>query len=353
MREVGIDLREGVARRHRHRLGAAPRAHERQGAHALHHEVGEQARGLRRGGTPGGRVVLPAVLGQRRLPQRERRGSPWRRVGAHGAHVEADEPRRRARGVAGGRRREDERGARAVAGRHPLQSPQHVGDVRPEHAAVDVALVDDDVPQRTQERRPPLVAGQERAVQQVRVGEDVARVRPDPGALLVGGVAVVRRHAQPVEVELGDRAPLVVRQRLGRREIESGGAAAVRRPGALEHGGERGHQVGQGLPARRPRGHHHVPAVAGEVRGVGLVRPRQCDAPPGERVAQVGVDPVRPADRGAGARRDALDVEQPAVAAGGEAPQQLLGVGCGHALILAHAAHVRVACARVRAWTWM
>ena len=156
--------------------------------------------GLGRRRTPGRRVVLAAVVGQRRLPQRERRGAARRRVVGHRHDVAT---RRAATpspaGSPDGRRGEHERRLGAVARRHPLQPAQHVGHVRPEHAAVDVALVDHDVAQRAQERRPALVPRQHRAVQQVGVGQHVARVRADPGALLVDGVAVVRRDPQPVE----------------------------------------------------------------------------------------------------------------------------------------------------------
>jgi hypothetical protein len=49
----------------------------------------------------------------------------------------------------------------AVERADAAQPAEHVGDVGAEHAAVVVALVDDDVAQGTEEGRPPAVGGQQ------------------------------------------------------------------------------------------------------------------------------------------------------------------------------------------------
>ena len=70
-----------------------------------------------------------------------------------------------------------------------------------EHPAVAVALVHDDIAQRAQERRPPAVPGQQGPVQHVGVGQHVRRVLADPVAILRRSVAVVRRRAQPWNIQ--------------------------------------------------------------------------------------------------------------------------------------------------------
>ena len=119
-------------------------------------------------------------------------------------------------------------GRGAVAGGDPPQPAQHRRDVRPEHPAVDVALVDDDVLQRPQEPRPPLVPGQEGVVQEVGVGEHDVGVVADPPALVGRGVAVVRRGAHPRHGHRLDAGELVGGQRLGRREVDRRRAPTAR-----------------------------------------------------------------------------------------------------------------------------
>ena len=80
-----------------------------------------------------------------------------------------------------------------------------------------------------------------------------------------------------------DRAPLVVRQRLGRREVERRGAAAVRCAGALEDGRERRHEVGERLARRRAGRDDDVGALVGEVGGRSPGAPRVGRPRPGSR----------------------------------------------------------------------
>ena len=94
-----------------------------------------------------------------------------------------------------GGRGEHQRRCGAVPRADPQQPPQQQGDVRAEHPAVGVALVDDDVAQPAQERRPAGVPGQHGAVQHVRVAEHPAGVPAGPVALVERGVAVAARPA--------------------------------------------------------------------------------------------------------------------------------------------------------------
>ena len=95
-----------------------------------------------------------------------------------------------------GDRRAGEQEARlgAVGGGDAPQPPQHVGDVRAEHAAVDVGLVDDDDREVGEEVAPRPVVGQDPDVEHVGVGEDEVRAPADRRALLA---AACRRRRSP------------------------------------------------------------------------------------------------------------------------------------------------------------
>ena len=96
-----------------------------------------------------------------------------------------------------GDRRAGEQEARLgpVRGGDAPQPPQDVRDVRAEHAAVDVRLVDDDDGEVGEEVRPRGVVGQDPDVEHVGVREDEVRPPADRGALLARRVAVVDRRA--------------------------------------------------------------------------------------------------------------------------------------------------------------
>ena len=74
--ELGVDLLERVPGEERDDLGAAPRADEGQGAHALIDQVGQQVGRLGRGGAAHRGALLAVQVGERRLPQREDRSRP-------------------------------------------------------------------------------------------------------------------------------------------------------------------------------------------------------------------------------------------------------------------------------------
>ena len=82
-------------------------------------------------------------------------------------------------------------GRRAVVLAQPPQPAQHVRDVAAEDAAQRVQLVDDDVAQPHEERRPAVVRREDAHVQHLGVGEHDVGVRADPRAVVGGRVAVV------------------------------------------------------------------------------------------------------------------------------------------------------------------
>ncbi len=135
--------------------------------------------------------------------------------------------------------------------------------MRTEHPSVGVALVDDDVLQRLQERRPARVGGEDAAVQHVRVGQYVGGVLAYPLALLGRGVAVVERCPDPRGRELGGPAALVGRQGLGGGEVERGRATPVAGLGAVQQIAEYGGQVAQRLARGGSCGENHSLACFG------------------------------------------------------------------------------------------
>ena len=230
-------------------------------------QVGEQLSGLGQGGPPGRGVVLAAAGQQRRLPEHDVGAAPRRAVVVDRLQVDADQPAARLRRVGRGRRGQDEHRVGAVPGGQPPQPPQHGGDVRAEHPPVVVTLVDHDVAQAAQEGLPPGVPGQQRMMQQVRVGQHQARVVADPAPFLRRGVAVVGRGPDAVE-PAGRRSPAADRRPgpwsapgTGRWRRDRCGCRAPSRT-AVEHR----QQVAQRLAGRRPGGDHHVPARPGCAR---------------------------------------------------------------------------------------
>ena len=239
----------------------------------------------RRTGAP----FSPIELGQqRRLPQGEGAARARRPVLAHRDDRSAGEARRERGRVRHGGRGEHQRRCGAVPRAHPQQPSQQQRDVRAEHPAVGVALVDDDVAQPAQERRPAGVSGQHGAVQHVRVAEHPAARAAGPVALVERGVAVERGGPHVREVELGEGAQLVGGQRLGRREVQGGGPRV---------GGERGEHrqlVGQRLAGRGAGRHHDVLPGVGQLGRVHLVGPRRAHAVVDQRVADRRGHPARP-----------------------------------------------------------
>ena len=108
----------------------------------------------------------------------------------------------------------------AVDPREPPKPPQDVADVRAEDAAVDVRLVDDDEAEVREHVAPAVVVRQDADVEHVRVGEDHVREATDLPALLGRRVAVVDRRPQARDAVARERPELILRERLGRIEVE-------------------------------------------------------------------------------------------------------------------------------------
>ncbi len=286
----------------RHRLRAAPGAHERQGAGTAFHQVGQQARGVGGGGPPQRGAVLAGALGQRRLPQCERGARPGGAVLGDRRDGGAHEAARGRGGIGDGRRREHEDRIGTVAVADPPQPPQHVPDVRAEDPPVGVALVDDDVGHPAERARPLLVRRKDPPMEHVGVGHDPAGVAADPVPLLAGGVTVVGGRADGGIREGSDRGELVAGQGLRRRQVQHAGAGVLGQP-------RQGRQlVGERLPRRRPRGDHDVPAVPGELCRVHLVPPRRQHPAALQPLAQGSAHPRRPRQRAADPHRHVVHV---------------------------------------------
>ncbi len=257
-------------------------------------ELSEEPRALREGAST--RAGL--LVGERRVPEGEellarRRGV----VGDLVDVVEAGEPARELARVPDGRAREaPPRGAAVVRDEAP-QPSQHHRDVRTEHSAAHVGLIDDHERQSQEEVGPARVVGEERQVQHVGVRHHEVRVRSDQGALRLRRVAVVDGGLDLRQLQGTHRSQLVARERLRREQVERGG---------LRRGDRRlgeGRVVHEGLAARGAGGHHHVAARPQRREAVGLVRVEAAHArqaqPGHEQLGQVGGERLddRPACR--------------------------------------------------------
>ena len=162
------------------------------------------------------------LVGDRRVPHRDR--AAGRRASRRSSTtVKSSSPVSRSASSArvgdrGAGQHEPRLGAVGVG--DPAQPAQHVADVGAEHAAVDVRLVDDDQREVGEEVAPRAVVGQDPEVQHVRVGEHDVGAPADLQALLARRVAVVDRVAHAVDAERVQRARLVLRERLGRVEVQ-------------------------------------------------------------------------------------------------------------------------------------
>ncbi len=157
--ELGRRLGQRPAGGQRDRLGAAAGAHEGQRPGALDDQVGQQLGGLGvRRAAHRCAVLAVAPPSESRAaaaaPTARRTCARAARRRRHRHDRGADQPGRRHLRVADGRAGEHEDRVGAVPRADAAQPPQHQGDVRAEDAAVPVALVDHDVPQPAQERRP-------------------------------------------------------------------------------------------------------------------------------------------------------------------------------------------------------
>ena len=180
-----------------------------------------------------------------------------------------------------------------------------MGDMAAEHTAQDVQLVDDDIAQPHQQRRPLRVVGEDPGVEHLGVGQNQVGVGPHPGPLFGGAVAVVGGGDEVGIARLDDRAQLIVGEGLGREEGQ-GGAGSDRIGDRL---GDR-ELVTQRLARRRAGGHDGRCARSNQVGGRRLVRPQPIDprpVPDGRREGVGGVGVRRRPGR------EPFDVDDPAV----------------------------------------
>jgi hypothetical protein len=260
-------------------LGGPPALREAERAQALRDQVGHQARRL----AERARAEAELLVGQRRVPERNGALGARRPVVADHRHLRADQRPRELTRVGDRRRGKQELRLGAVDPREPPQAPEHVGDVGAEDAAVDVRLVDDHVAEVRQHVAPPVVVREHADVEHVRVRQDQVRPLADLPAPVGRGVAVVDRGTQARELERAERPELVLRERLGRIEVERPLLRLLRE--RVQHG-----QVeGEGLPAGRPRRDDQVPAALRRLPGFGLVGVELLDALGRKRLAHAWV----------------------------------------------------------------
>ncbi len=140
-------------------------------------------------------------------------------------HVVFDQFSRQLARVANGGRGHDELRVAAVVARHPSQTPQHVGDVRSKNTAVGVQFIQDDVTQVGEQICPQGVMGQDTGMQHVGIGQHDVGVLANGGAGIGGRVAVIDPRGNATvrqsAVELFELLQLILRERLGREEVES------------------------------------------------------------------------------------------------------------------------------------
>ena len=122
--------------------------------------------------------------------------------------------------------REAERRRGAVVLAQSLQAPENVGDLATEDAAQGVELVDHDVAQPHEERRPLLVRREDADVQHFRICQQDVGVLAGPGAVVAVRVAVVGDGAQSGDEPGPQRSKLILRECLGGVDQQCGVAPA-------------------------------------------------------------------------------------------------------------------------------
>ena len=269
-----IELREA-----RHQLDRLARLHEDDRPRLLADQVGQQVGRLGEHRAPRGDLLVD----DRRVPHRDRALGGGRAVAVDDRHVlEPGQPLRELARVGDRRRRQQDPRRRAVGVADPPQAPQHVRDVRAEHAAVDVRLVDHHHREVREEVGPRGVVGEDPQVQHVGVGEDDVRPPPDRRALLARRVAVVDRRLGALDAERVQRPRLVLRQRLGRVQVQRP------RPRVAAQDVERRQVEAQRLAGGRAGGDDRRARPAG-VQRLGLVGPQPVDAALAQRVGHLRV----------------------------------------------------------------
>ena len=184
--------------------------------------------------------------------------------------------------IADRRRAQDEGRRHTVERAYAPEAPDHVRDVRAEHATVRMHLVDHDVAQRLEERRPFRMVRQDRLVQHVRVADDDVALHADRLPRIGRRVAIERRREQAERtraVELEQFGDLVLRERLGREQVQR---LRLRRAHRLDHR----QVVAERLARRGRRDHDHMLARLHAVPRLALMAVEPLHAAPLERFAQ-------------------------------------------------------------------
>ena len=236
---------------------------------------------------PGPSRTRGTIAGSHSTKSAPGRGAPSSVTATHRA---ADQPAGRRGGLRGGRRREHEHRVRPVQPGQPDQPAQHQRDVRAEHPAVGVALVDHHV---TSAGAAPGPTGCARAACRGAACPGwsapscACALRPVPVGH--GGVAVVDGGAQPRSDPGLQRAELIGGQRLGRRQVQHAGSRIGRRAPS-------GRAVGRpsDLPDAVPVATTTSRPDMRQLGGLRLVRPGQRDARGDQNVAQLDGHPRRP-----------------------------------------------------------
>ncbi len=196
-----------------------PRIREDDG---LQPRLDRQARDARRLRT--GRCAQPEVgIQHRRVPEQQMLLPLRRAAFRDGGNCFADQLLRQFVRVRDGGGAEHEGRAHAVEGAHALEPPDHVRQMRAEHASVGMHLVDDDVVQVLEELRPLGVVGQDAYVQHVGIRDDDIALGAHRDPRIPGRITIERigTHAEVAGfVQLQDLGHLILGQRLRGKEVE-------------------------------------------------------------------------------------------------------------------------------------
>ena len=212
---------------------------------------------------------------------------------------------------------------RAVEGADPPQAPEHVRDIRAEHPAIRVQLVQDDVAEVLEELHPLGVVGKDPGVEHVRVRDDDVPRAADRGAHRRRRIAVVGVGLE-LDVDVGreplELGELILRERLRRKDVERA------RRGVLRDRVDDREVVAKCFAARG--GGHDDGVLSGVCRleRLRLVRVERGDAAPPQGRGDPAVEPVRQLRVGGGLRGQALPARDHLleVVVAGEAVEDLL-----------------------------
>ena len=168
----------------------------------------------------------------------------------------------------------DELRLRAEKGGNPFQAADDICQVRTEHAAVDVHLVDDDIAQVGKEGCPHRVMRQDAQVQHIGIGKDEICLSADELSLRIGRVTVVNACVKGFALASGSAEQrqimlqflmLVLRQRLGGIDQQRSGS------GIDPQGLHNWNLVGETLAAGDAGADHQVSALQNSPNGICLM----------------------------------------------------------------------------------